>query len=75
MGVRALGVLGAGTMGAGIAQIGALGGYETRVYDALPGAAEKGVERLRAALERGTARGRWSEAEAEAAGGRVRPVA
>jgi 3-hydroxybutyryl-CoA dehydrogenase len=74
VGVSTVGVLGAGTMGAGIAQVAALGGYETRVYDALPGAAQKGVERLRAGLERGAARGRWSESEAEAASGLVAAV-
>ena len=69
-----VGVLGAGTMGAGIAQVAALGGRETRLYDAFEGAAEKGAARLAEALAKGAARGRWSEAEAEAAGARVRPV-
>jgi 3-hydroxybutyryl-CoA dehydrogenase len=73
--VAEIGVLGAGTMGTGIAQVAAMGGYPTRVYDALPGAAEKGVERLRETLARGASRGRWSEAEAEAAHGRTRAVA
>jgi 3-hydroxybutyryl-CoA dehydrogenase len=69
-----VGVLGAGTMGAGIAQVAALGGRETRLYDAFEGAAERGAERLAEALAKGAARGRWSEAEAEAARERVRPV-
>ena len=73
--VAEIGVLGAGTMGAGIAQVAALGGYPTRVYDALPGAAEKGVERLREALDRGASRGRWSEDDAAAASERARAVA
>jgi 3-hydroxybutyryl-CoA dehydrogenase len=67
-----LGVVGAGTMGRGIAQVGALGGYEVVVHDALPEAAEAGLVALREALEKGAARGRWSEAEAEAAAARVR---
>jgi 3-hydroxybutyryl-CoA dehydrogenase len=69
-----VGVLGAGTMGAGIAQVAALGGRETRLYDAFEGAAERGAERLAEALAKGAERGRWSEAEAEAARERVRPV-
>jgi len=73
--VAEIGVLGAGTMGTGIAQVAALGGFPTRVYDALPGAAEKGVARLRESLDRGVERGRWSDAEAAAAGERVRAVA
>jgi 3-hydroxybutyryl-CoA dehydrogenase len=72
--VERVGVVGAGTMGAGIAQVAALGGFETRVHDALPEAAEKGVARLRDGLARGAARGRWSEAEAAAASERVAAV-
>ncbi len=72
--VSEIGVLGAGTMGTGIAQVAALGGYPTRVYDALPGAAEKGVARIGDVLARGASRGRWSEDEAEAARHRVGAV-
>ena len=40
MTVARIGILGAGTMGRGIAQIAALGGFETRLYDAFPETAE-----------------------------------
>jgi len=66
-----LGVVGAGTMGAGIAQIAALGGYETRLHDPVPAALAHGVERLRTALTKGAQKGRWSESEAEAAADRI----
>jgi 3-hydroxybutyryl-CoA dehydrogenase len=69
--VSRIAVVGAGTMGSGIAQVAALGGYETVLYDAVPGAAETGAERLRSALAKGAERGRWSESGAEAASGRV----
>jgi 3-hydroxybutyryl-CoA dehydrogenase len=72
--VTRVGILGAGTMGAGIAQLAALGGYETWLYDTFPEAAGKGATRLGEALAKGVARGRWSEAEAVAAQGRVRPT-
>ena len=74
MSVSRVGVLGAGTMGAGIAQVAALGGFETRLYDVDPAAAGAGAARLAEALARGAERGRWSEAEAEAAAERVEPV-
>jgi 3-hydroxybutyryl-CoA dehydrogenase len=61
-------------MGAGIAQLAALGGYETRLYDSFPEAAEKGAVRLGEALAKGAARGRWSEADAGAARARVHPT-
>ncbi len=69
--VQRIGVVGAGTMGAGIAQIAALGGYETRLHDPVPAALEKGVERLREALAKGTSKGLWAEEDAEAANDRV----
>jgi 3-hydroxybutyryl-CoA dehydrogenase len=69
--VERIGVIGAGTMGAGIAQIAALGGYETRLHDPIPAALEKGTARLRVALTKGAAKGLWSEAEAEDASARA----
>ncbi len=74
MTVARVGILGAGTMGAGIAQLATLGGYETWLFDTFPEAAEKGATRLGEALAKGVARGRWSEADAVAAQGRVRPT-
>jgi 3-hydroxybutyryl-CoA dehydrogenase len=72
--VTRVGVLGAGTMGRGIAQVAALGGFETRVYDAFPEAAQGAPAKIAEALAKGAARGRWSGAEAEAAAGRLTPA-
>jgi 3-hydroxybutyryl-CoA dehydrogenase len=72
--VSRVGVVGAGTMGRGIAQIAALGGYETVLYDPLPGVAAESAEALKQALGKGAARGRWSEEDAAAAAERVRPA-
>ena len=72
--VETIGVAGAGTMGAGIAQVAALGGFETRLQDPDAGALERGAERVRDSIAKGAARGRWSEFEAEAAVERLRPV-
>jgi 3-hydroxybutyryl-CoA dehydrogenase len=69
-----LAVLGAGTMGSGIAQVAALGGYRTQLYDAVPAAAAAGAERARAVLGKGAARGRWSEEDADAAATRLVPA-
>jgi 3-hydroxybutyryl-CoA dehydrogenase len=72
--VTRVGILGAGTMGRGIAQVAALGGFDTRLYDAFPEAAEAAFVKLGEALAKGAARERWSEAEAAAAGSRVQPA-
>lgn len=71
MSVERIGVVGAGTMGAGIAQVAALGGYETRLHDPVPGALDTGVERLRASLHKGVAKGLWTENDAERSNDRV----
>jgi 3-hydroxybutyryl-CoA dehydrogenase len=66
-----IGVVGAGTMGAGIAQLACLGGYETTIHDPVPEALEAGAERVVESLAKGVRRGMWSAEEAEAAGGRL----
>src|SRR5690606_37853449 len=53
-----VGVIGAGTMGAGIAQVAAAAGHEGYLVDAAAGAAAKGIERIAAGLEKLVARGR-----------------
>jgi 3-hydroxybutyryl-CoA dehydrogenase len=69
-----LGVLGAGTMGAGIAQLGALAGVETIVHDPVPEALAGGLDKTRANLAKGAERGRWSAEDADAAAGRLHPA-
>ena len=75
MRVTRVGVVGAGTMGRGIAQLAALGGYETVLYDVAPDLAAAGAEGLREALAKGVARRRWSEDEGRAASARVEATA
>jgi 3-hydroxybutyryl-CoA dehydrogenase len=67
-------VVGAGTMGAGIAQLGCLGGMRTRLYDPVDEARERGAETIRGHLGRGAERGRWSAEDADAAAGRLEVV-
>jgi 3-hydroxybutyryl-CoA dehydrogenase len=73
--VSRVGVVGAGTMGRGIAQIAALGGYETVLYDVSAELAEAGAAGLREALDNGAERGRWSVDDAVAAASRVETTA
>jgi 3-hydroxybutyryl-CoA dehydrogenase len=60
-----VGVVGAGTMGAGIAQIAALGGYETFLYEIDRKQLDRGLEMIRNGMRRGAERGRWTEAAAQ----------
>jgi 3-hydroxybutyryl-CoA dehydrogenase len=73
--VERLGVAGAGTMGAGIAQLACLGGFETVLHDRDPEALDLGVHRLRTDLQRGISKGRWSDEEAIAAAERCMAAA
>jgi 3-hydroxybutyryl-CoA dehydrogenase len=65
--VERIGVAGAGTMGAGIAQAAVLGGIEVVIQDPDAAALEQGVARLREGLAKGAERGRWSEEDADRA--------
>ncbi|MEA2362060.1 MAG: 3-hydroxybutyryl-CoA dehydrogenase [Thermoleophilaceae bacterium] len=60
-----LGVVGAGTMGAGIAQLGCAAGMRTVLHDPLPEALEAGERRVRDGLERWIAKGRADAAAAQ----------
>ena len=67
MSSQAVGVVGAGTMGAGIAQISVLGGMETLLHDPDPRALQQGINKATSAIEKGVERGRWSAEQAVAA--------
>jgi len=69
-----IGVLGAGTMGAGIAQLACRSGAIALLHDPIPEALERGIESARAGLQKEAARGRLSAEEAQAAAERLQPV-
>ncbi len=72
---RIIGVLGAGTMGAGIAQLACRSGAQTLLYDPIAQALEKGRERVLDGLRRETAKGRLDPARAESAAEALQTVA
>lgn len=69
-----IGVLGAGTMGAGIAQLACRSGSQTLLYDPIPEALERGVAKARDGLRKEAGRGKLSEQEAAAASERLNAV-
>jgi 3-hydroxybutyryl-CoA dehydrogenase len=56
--LQRVGVLGAGTMGGGIAQVTAMAGYEVLLFDADDAQVEKGLRRIRDTLGKGVERGK-----------------
>ena len=58
MKINTVAVIGAGTMGAGIAQVCAQAGWTTRLFDAFPEGLTRGMERIDAFWDKGIARGK-----------------
>jgi len=67
-------VIGAGAMGAGIAQVAAQAGHPVCLFDARPGAAARAVQDIRAVLEQLAAKGKLAVAAAADACERLRAV-
>lgn len=67
MEVKTIGVIGAGTMGRGIAYAAALGGYRTILEDVMPETLAKSLAWIREAFDEGMRRGKVDEAARDAA--------
>src|SRR2546421_3313991 len=63
-----IGVVGAGTMGAGIAQLACRAGAQTLLHDPIPQALERGVQRVRDGLAKEAARRTAAAADADSNG-------
>lgn len=59
--IKTIGVVGAGQMGSGIAQVAAVSGYSVLLYDAFPGVAEKAAQRMKASLDKLLAKGKLDQ--------------
>lgn len=70
-----VGVIGAGTMGAGIAQVAAQAGHGVLLFDAFEGAAARGRARVEADLRRLVDKGRLTPEARDATLARIRPCA
>jgi len=66
MAIKTIGVVGAGTMGHGIAHAAIAGGYETRMYDVSDAAVEKGRAAIAQIVSKGVELGKTTTAEADA---------
>lgn len=72
--VRTLGVVGAGTMGAGIAHAAALHGCEVLLHDVSPDALQKAMERIRKDMKRAIERGKIEQQKVAEVLARIHPT-
>ena len=63
--IKTIGIVGAGQMGTGIAQVAATAGYQVAVYDAFPGVAEKSLGRIKASLEKLVSKGKLEQSSCD----------
>ena len=73
MAIRTIGVVGAGQMGAGIAQVAAATGRDVILQDISPEFVERGMATIRGSLNRFVAKGKLPADEAEAIRARIKP--
>ena len=71
MEVKTIGVIGAGTMGRGIAYAAAVGGYRTILEDVMPETLAKGMGWIKQSLEEGVQRGKLEATARDAALARI----
>ncbi|MEU4653456.1 3-hydroxyacyl-CoA dehydrogenase [Streptomyces sp. NPDC023723] len=67
-------VVGAGTMGQGIAQVALVAGHPVRLYDTVPGRAREAADAIGARLDRLVEKGRLPAGDRDAARARLTPV-
>jgi 3-hydroxybutyryl-CoA dehydrogenase len=73
--ITRIAVIGAGTMGHGIAQVAAMAGYETRLTDANTDALTGAWDRIQSNLAGAVSRGKLTQAQADAAVANLTPAA
>ncbi len=69
--MQQIGILGAGSMGSGIAQVAATAGHDVILFDTNPEALQKASTKLQKILNRLVEKGRLNDAEAKAIFGRI----
>ena len=74
-GAAVIGVLGAGTMGAGIAQLACRAGAQALLHDPIPQALERGVQRVRDGLGKEAARRQATAGDADGLGDKAAETA
>ena len=72
--VTTIGVIGAGQMGSGIAQVSAMSGYKTLLWDVSEAGLEKGIKGIHSHLDKMVEKGKLSPSDAEKAKSTLYPA-
>ena len=59
--IKIIGIVGAGQMGRGIAQVAAMSGFEVTLFDVFPEGLKKGIEFIKTQLNKGKEKGKWDQ--------------
>ncbi len=70
--IQLVGIVGAGQMGRGIAQVAAQAGYEVVLFDAFKNSLDFGHNFIKGQLDKGAEKGKWTAADASAAFGKIK---
>jgi 3-hydroxybutyryl-CoA dehydrogenase len=74
MAIETVGVVGAGQMGSGIAQVAAIAGYKVQLFDVSPDRIQAGLATISGNLARSVSSGKLNDAERHAAIGKITPA-
>lgn len=72
--IQVIGIVGAGQMGRGIAQVAAQTGYEVVLFDAFKNSLDFGHSFIKTQLDKGAEKGKWSSDDAQKAFTRIKPT-
>lgn len=72
--IQIIGIVGAGQMGRGIAQVAAQTGYQVVLFDAFQNSLEFGHNFIKDQLSKGVTKGKWSQEEADKAFTNLKPT-
>lgn len=64
--IQSIGIVGAGQMGRGIAQVAAMSGFSVKVYDVSAEGLKKGIDFIENQLKKGIEKGKWDQVFVEA---------
>lgn len=70
--IQVVGIVGAGQMGRGIAQVAAQSGFEVILFDAFKESLEFGHNFIKTQLDKGASKGKWSEEDSKKAFGKIK---